>query len=426
MTRWLVLTLALAATASAQVERGGLVTACRLPASPHGLGLPASVERAAVSQARRPVPTCDPATEGAQFEVTYTGFPPGAEASFQEAVDVWSCRVRSTQPIRISASWTELDSGTLGSAGPTLFRNFEGAPARDLWYPAALADALAGRDLGDGGSDIEAFFNSDFGSWHTGAGPPPEGQYDLTTVVLHELAHGLGFIGSLTVESGVGRVGPETDGPFSYDLYTQSAAGTPLLDPSVYPDGSVALRNALVGDVVFQGRATDQAVGSALPLFSPPTFVPGGSYSHLDEQAFPGNTPDGLMTPFLARNEFITEPGTAVCAVLADVGWTLAGDCARRVGALAPRSSIVDIVPRSRNPFQRQLTVEIQSQAPASLTATLVDVLGRTVQTGGRRVVSETQPWTLAIDGRGLASGVYVLVVRGGVEPVTKAFTVAR
>lgn len=426
MRRVLALWVVLGSAASAQVESGGLATVCRLPASPQALGLPASVETAATSYARRAAPTCDPATEGARFEVTYTGFPPGAEASFQEAVDVWACRVRSDQIIRISATWGPLDPGTLGSAGPLLYRNFQGAPARDIWYPAALADHLSGRDLGDGAADVEAVFNSDFTSWHTGSGPPPSGLYDLTTVVLHELGHGLGFIGSLTVQDGVGRVGPETDGPFSYDLYTQSADGTPLLDSSRYPDGSAALKSALEEQVTFQGRATDQAVGSPLALFSPSPFVLGGSYSHLDEQTFPANTPDGLMTPFIARNEQVLEPGTAVCAVLADVGWTLAGDCARRVGTLAPLSGEVQIVRRGSNPFSGLSSVEIQSESPVSLTATLVDVLGRKVQNAGRRIVSANQPWTLTLDGRGLASGVYVLVVRGGTEVERAAFTVAR
>lgn len=418
--------LALATAASAQVESSGPVTVCRLPVSPETLGLSAAMERAPTLSARRAEPTCDPATEGARFEVTYTGFPPQAEASFQQAVDVWACRVRSGQTIRVSATWSPLDPGTLGSAGPLLYRNFQGAPARDVWYPAALADHLAGRDLGDGAADIEAFFNSDFGSWHTGSGPPPQGQYDLTTVVLHELGHGLGFIGSLTVDDGVGRVGPETDGPFSYDLYTQSENGTPLLDPTIYPDKSVPLKNALEGQVTFQGRATEQAVGSPLPLFSPASFVPGGSYSHLDEESYPANTDDGLMTPFIARNEQVVEPGTAVCAVLADVGWTLAGDCARRVGGLPPRSGEVQIVRLGRNPFSGLSSAEIRSESPVSLSATLVDVLGRTVQELGRRIVSENQPWTLTLDGRQLASGVYVLTVRGGAEVEMAAFTVAR
>ena len=422
----LILALALAAAAGAQVEQRAAPTVCRLPVAPESVSLTARHEHAPIATARRAVPTCDPASEGARFEVTYVGFPPGAETSFQRAVDVWSCRVRSSQVIRIDATWSPLESGTLGSAGPVLYRNFEGAPTRGVWYPSALADHLAGRDLGDGAADVEAFFNSSFANWHTGPGPPPEGEFDLTTVVLHELGHGLGFIGALTVEDQLGRVGVETGGPFTYDLHTETGDGVPLLDPVRFPDPSAALAVALVGDVRFDGRATRQATGSPVPLFSPDRFVSGGSYSHLDEDAFPPGTPDGLMTPFIARNEQVLEPGTAVCAVLADVGWTLAGDCAQRVGALPPQSTAVEVVRRGPNPFSDATTIEIQTEQPAPLRATLFDVRGRAVQALGQRIVSEGRPWRLTLDGRQLASGVYALVVRGGPEPVLATFVVAR
>lgn len=419
--------VALAGSASAQTEMRRVGPVCQLPADPEAYGVPPAARLAPRPEARRAAPDCDPATEGARFQVTYTGFPPGAEASFQEAVDIWSCRIRSSQVIRVAASWAPLERSTLGSAGPVLYRNFPGAPLRDVWYASALADDLARRDLGDGAADIEAIFNSDFASWHIGSGPPPDGLYDLTTVVLHELGHGLGFIGALTVEGRVGRVGPDVSGfPFSYDLYTFDAGGTPLLDARAYPDGSTALANALTGDVTFQGPATQQAIGSPLPLHSPDPFVPGGSYSHLAETAYPANTPDGLMTPFIARNEFVTEPGTAVCAVLGDVGWTLAGDCAARVGEVAPPSSGELVVEQiGANPFSETTRLRLSSSQTATLSVTLVDVLGRVVQSLGSQRVTGGQPWTLTVDGRGLASGAYFVVVAGDASTVVP-LTVAR
>ena len=426
-----LLALALLATAaSAQTERGEALRVCRLPAGPEALGLPASAESA---PRRRPLasgprrgPGCDPATEGARFEVTYTGFPDGAEAAFQAAVDVWACRVRSAQTVRVDARWAPLEPGTLGSAGPVLFRNFEGAPARGVWYPAALADDLAGRDLGDGAADVEAIFNSEFPSWHTGDGPPPEGTYDLTTVVLHELAHGLGFVGSLQVEGGRGTVGPEQGGPFSYDLHARAASGTPLLDADAFPDGSAALAAALQAEVLFDGRATRQAAGGAVPLFAPRRWVPGGSFSHLDEDAFAPGTPDGLMTPFIARDEQVAEPGTAVCAVLADVGWTLAGECARRVGPLAQLAAGVRVERLGPNPFSGRTTLRLSTALAATLDARVVDARGRRVAALGRRVLIADQPWDVAVDGGALAAGVYFVEVRGGPEPLLVPLTVVR
>ena len=419
----LLVALAVAAVsgpAAAQVEAGGALHACRLPvvetAAPAAVG----------GSARRAAPDCDPATEGARFEVAYTGFPDAARAAFQAAVDTWSCRIRSDQTVRVSATWSSLEAGTLGSAGPYLYRNFDGAPARDVWYPAALADHYARRDLGDGEPDIDAFFNSQFSDWHFGPGPPPARAYDLYTVVLHELGHGLGLIGTMAVEDGLGYVGREPRGPYSYDLHTVDAEGRPLLDATRYPDRSAALADALVSPVRFTGRAVRASGSGPVPLYSPSRWVAGGSYSHLDEDAFAPGTPDGLMTPFIAREETVAAPGTAVCAVLADVGWTLAGDCAARVGPLPPIAGGVRVERRGPNPFSTTTRVSLESDATLSVGAVLVDVLGRRVADYGRRVLVADRPLDLTLDGSRLASGVYTLVVVGAEEAVRVPFTVVR
>lgn len=412
--------LVLGTVAEAQVEGHRAPDVCRLPISALAVAPPD------VQRARRAVPDCTPATEGTQFEVTYTGFPPGAEAAFQAAVDTWACNVRSDQVVRVAASWTSLSATTLGSAGPFLFRNFDGAPTRDVWYPAALADALSGRDLGDGGADIEASFNSDFSDWHFGPGPPPSGTYDLTTVVLHELAHGLGFIGALEVEGGRGFIGQDPEGAFSYDLHTQTASGVSLLDSGRFPDGSAALASALVGSVAFAGQGVLQASGGTAPIYAPRPWVQGGSYSHLDEAAYPANTPDGLMTPFIARNEVIDAPGAVVCGVMADVGWTLAGRCDEQVGPLSRLAPQVTLRFRGPNPSSLETAVEVSSPGSVSARVVLVDVLGRVVTDYGTTVLVAGTPRTVTIRSSGLASGVYFLSVRGGPEAALLPLVVRR
>ena len=338
---------------------------------------------------------------------------------------MWACRVRSDQAVRVSATWAPLDRTTLGSAGPALFRDFDGAPARGVWYPAALADALAGRDLGDGGPDVTALFNSDFRDWHFGPGPPPQGTYDLATIVLHELGHGLGVIGSLAVEGGVGQLAGGEGHPFSYDLHAVDGGGAPLLG-SAYPPRGAALADALEREVRFDGRAVRQATGGPVPLYAPRQWVPGGSFSHLDEGAFAPGTPDGLMTPFVAREEVVTEPGAAVCAVLADVGWTLAGDCAARVGALAPVAGGVTASRAGPNPFAASTAVVLTSAAPVALRVRLLDVLGRVVADYGTAVLVGGREARFDVDGRSLAAGVYVLSAVGGPERVAVPLVVAR
>ncbi|MDH3267723.1 MAG: hypothetical protein OEM46_02595 [Ignavibacteria bacterium] len=65
------------------------------------------------------------------------------------------------------ANWTPLPSGVLGSAGANyIAANFPSAPLSNTWYPAALANALAGFDLSVPDHDINANFNSTFPNWY--------------------------------------------------------------------------------------------------------------------------------------------------------------------------------------------------------------------------------------------------------------------
>lgn len=414
-----VLVVFLAPSARAQLEADGVHTACRLPVlAEDGMG-----RRPGRARVMRDEP-CPPAQQAARFEVTYRGFPLAAERTFQAAVDTWACRLRADQPIRIQASWSSLDRGTLGTAGPYLYRNFEGASARDVWYPAALVDQIVGRTLDADQPHIEATFNSDFEGWHLDLTPPPDGAYDLFTVVLHELGHGLGFIGAMTVEDGRGRVGSDPEGPYVYDLLSQDAEGRSLLNGAVYPDGSLALGSVLQDEVLLSGPALAAVSTQSTVLYSPSRWQPGGSYSHLDEDAYPFGTPDGLMTPFVGRSEAIDAPGAVTCAALADIGWELAGECAALVGPTLPRNEGDIVIQRSGpNPVRQSTAFRLSSPALRPVTASLYDVLGRQVAVVGKTVLVPGQDHEMWVDVGQLAAGVYVLVVTGG--PTARAVTVA-
>ena len=413
MRRWLCAALLASAPAAAQ---GGPPTVCTLPIGPE---VASDGERLGARAARE---SCLAPT--ATFDVAFEGFPDDARRAFAAAVETWSCRVASDVPIRIDARWEPLGANVLGSAGPFLTRNFPGAPARDTWYPSALANAIADDDLG-GGVDIEASFNSSFGTWHLDPDTPPgANEYDLYTVVLHELGHGLGFIGNLAVEDGLGYVGlpGDTEGAFIYDRFAQDGAGETLLELG---DGTPVLAAALQDEVWFGGRVALEATGAPLPLYAPPNWEPGGSYSHLDETAYPRGTPDGLMTPFVGRGETVDAPGAAVCAVLADIGWTLGGDCGTVVGPVAPPGAALAIRRAGPNPVRdADIEVEVSAAVPQSARVTLVDALGRRVARADASLGPEAAP--VRFDARELASGVYLVVVEAGGEQQSLAVTVVR
>ena len=54
------------------------------------------------------------ATAKATFIVTYNGFSPAAQKSFQAAVDIWANLISSPVPIRITATWRVISGGTGG------------------------------------------------------------------------------------------------------------------------------------------------------------------------------------------------------------------------------------------------------------------------------------------------------------------------
>jgi hypothetical protein len=128
--------------------------------------------------------------------------------AFQHAAGIWGATLTSTVTIRVGASFVPLsctaDSAVLGSAGANdIYSDFPNAPKAATWYPSALASKLAGSDQSaPADPHIVARFNSRLGlfpdclpgsGFYLGLDKQPGGQIDLVTVLLHEMAHGLGF-----------------------------------------------------------------------------------------------------------------------------------------------------------------------------------------------------------------------------------------
>ena len=252
-----------------------------------------------------------------KFVVNYKNFPEWAKIEVQSAIDIWSANFQSVVPISVEASWGRSPSwGVLGSARPgNYYSGFEGAPDASLWYPSALANALAKKDLDKVSSEMIIQVNST-ASWNQrGDSTPTSREYDLESVMLHELAHGLGFLSNSTYDSyfNIGSI----DQPTPFDAFTQTPDGTRLAD---LPSPSLELGSALQNDLVWGGPIGVKANGGVKPkLFTPDPYEGGSSVSHLDEKTFSKSGFDSVMTPNLDAGEVFGGPGPLLLAMMEDL-----------------------------------------------------------------------------------------------------------
>ena len=251
------------------------------------------------------------------FIVNFNTVPIVARSAVQAAIDVWSENFSSTVPVNVNVSWGRASSyGILAAASAkNNFANFPNAPDKTLYYAAALANALAGKDIDPTAPELEITITSD-APWYYGTdGKCPPKSYDLESVILHEMGHGLGFISGNYYDqySGYGRI----DQPTPFDAYAQLPDGRRLAD---MPSPSIETGKALTSPLYWSGENAIKANnGIKPPLYAPSIYEPGSSISHLDERTFSQSGANSVMTPNLDSGEVFHLPGSLLLAMIDDM-----------------------------------------------------------------------------------------------------------
>jgi hypothetical protein len=309
-----------------------------------------------------------------KFSVKYNNFPEWAKKEVQASIDVWSANFKSPVVVSVDASWGRSSSwGVLGSARPgSFFSAFSGAPDPSLWYASALANALAGKDLDKANPEIVIQVNS-AASWNTrGDGLPAGNEYDLQSVFLHEIGHGLGFLSNDAYDPffGLGSL----DQPTPFDAYLQTSDGRRLAD---LPTPSKELGVALTSSLVWSGVNAVKANGGVKPkMYTPARYESGSSTSHLDEATFASSGVDSVMTPSLDPGEIFKEPGPLLLAMMED----LRSKPPAGVATDLPQS------PRNAQAFTGDSSALISFDPPTNLrTAQITEYIVTNVKTGSEK-----------------------------------------
>ncbi len=251
---------------------------------------------------------------GVTYDSVYSA-PSEVRSVIDAAVNQWDSVLATNPsgPIVVEVYWSNLgNSSLLGYAGPDGMFAGGGLPTSSL-YPAALANTLLGLDAnGAARPEIQVVLNAELlasNRWYLGTtGTPPSSQIDLYSVVLHEVGHGLGFLGSATIP----------DGQSQPSLYSP-----PYVYDSVVTHGGAAISDSSNQAAALLSDDVHINISDSLSykVFAPTSWSQGSSFSHFDESTYPAGTPGALMTPMLGGGETARVLDAPVIGLMAKTGW---------------------------------------------------------------------------------------------------------
>ena len=250
-------------------------------------------------------------------------FPAEAMPAVNMAADIWAQSLESVVPITILAKWDSLTPNVLAQSAPSeVLNGFDGAPFADRQYAVALANQFAGTDLRPGEHDMVVTFG-EYVSWYLGLdGNVPDNTHDMVTVALHEIAHGLGFLGSANFNGTSGFLGFQ-----GFPSSTISSSKTTTRSPSLTNSAArTDLGDFLTSDLLYWNG--DFGVEGSVELVAlactvPQRGQPGASFSHLREPSYPAGDEHSFDDTIVECRRKHSHPGAIALGMMQDMGWDL-------------------------------------------------------------------------------------------------------
>jgi hypothetical protein len=268
--------------------------------------------------------------------------------SFIKAAEILTDQVASSETIIVDARFSALkcnaNSAILGSAGASsnlAYPSDRSGVTANTFYPIALLNSIMGSDTDTTESDVTAQFNSNIGNsnclqgsngWYYGFATPSQNFIGFTTVLLHEITHGLGFASLTNASSGEKSSG--LDDIFSNFLFSLagdadwSIAGglTNRERAASAVSGTGLLWTGINTNTKAQGLLTagfndvnnDEIFGTndRIQMYAPNPFKGGSSVSHFNTAL----SPNELMEPQYTEGQYTL--GLAIY-LLKDIGWSV-------------------------------------------------------------------------------------------------------
>lgn len=349
---------------------------------------------------------------------------------FQFAARIWESIIDSGVEIRVEANFNPLTcsstSAILGSAGTaTIFRDFTRVPIRNTWYPVALANSIARKDL-TSLPDIRATFNSSIDnnnnclnntSWYYGLdGNKPASTVDLLSVVMHEIGHGLGFQTFVDITSGAKFSGLNDVYMLNLEDHSLGSNWSQLTDSQRLSSASDTADLHWTGSNVTNEVANySNGVNQGhIRQYAPSTLSAGSSVSHFDSVLLP----DELMEPSI--NSTLSGPGLAV-HLMKDIGWKTFQSFPPVVGKVADlsmsgSSAQIEFAIRDEDTPSSALSITVLSSNSALFDSSSFSITGtgfsRTLVATPKTGVTGESTLTINVsDGINVSSEEFILTV---------------